>query len=167
VYVRPMRSMLQWFSQLDEFNWLSRLLRICIQVVAKKLYFFFYIWVSKKNHTDFKSVELIGNKCTNNKLFAKNFYKLVIQKRTDYNFAPFFFSYSFFVFFSTVSKSAQNNELFWNQKSNFVKKQFLGHISTFVGTLKPNSQETTQNFEKRILQKCSYGTVHFFSSVWS
>ncbi len=30
---------------------------------------------------------------------------------------------------------------------------FLGHISTFFETFKPYSQETAQNFEKRVLQK--------------
>ncbi len=40
-YVRPMRSRLQWFSQFYEFNWLSRLLRICIQVVAKNFISYF------------------------------------------------------------------------------------------------------------------------------
>jgi hypothetical protein len=34
-----------------------------------------------------------------------------------------------------------------------MKKMFLGHISTFFKTLKPNSQETAQNFEKGVLQK--------------
>ncbi len=127
---------------------------------------FLLLHMSIKKYTDFKPVELIGNKCTNN---TKNFCKLVIRRGQTTILHPFF-AYNFFVFFaffSTVPKSAQNNELFWNQNSNFIKKQFLGHISTFLGTLKPNSQETTQNFEKRFLQKCSYGTVHFFSSVWS
>jgi hypothetical protein len=35
-----------------------------------------------------------------------------------------------------------------------VKKKILGNISTFFETLKPYSQETAQNFEKRVLQKC-------------
>ncbi len=41
-------------------------------------------------HADFKSVEIIEKKCNQKKLFAKNFCKLVVQKRKIPNFAPFF-----------------------------------------------------------------------------
>jgi hypothetical protein len=35
----------------------------------------------------------------------------------------------------------------------FCEEKLLGHISTyFFGTLKPNSQETAQNFEKPVLK---------------
>jgi hypothetical protein len=65
-------------------------------------------------------------------------------------FACKFFVSEFFAFFSTALKSAKNSAYPY---SNFVKKKFLGHISTFFLTLKPNSQETAQNFVKGVLQK--------------
>jgi hypothetical protein len=35
----------------------------------------------------------------------------------------------------------------------FCEEKLLGHISTyFFGTLKPNSQETAENFEKPVLK---------------
>ena len=43
-----------------------------------------------KFYADFKSVEIIWKKCTKKKLFAKNFYKLVVGKSTNSNFAHFF-----------------------------------------------------------------------------
>ncbi len=50
---------------------------------ARTLYYtkFFFVYVYQKYsefYADFKSVEIIGKKCTQKKLFAKNFYKLVV-----------------------------------------------------------------------------------------
>jgi hypothetical protein len=41
-------------------------------------------------YADFKSMEIIGKKCTQKKLFAKNFGKLVVTKRANSNSAHFF-----------------------------------------------------------------------------
>ncbi len=38
---------------------------------------------------DFKSAEIIGKKCTQKKLFAKNCWQLVVLKRTNSNFVLF------------------------------------------------------------------------------
>jgi hypothetical protein len=41
-------------------------------------------------YADFKSVEIIGKKWAKKKLLVKTFYKVVVQKRTNSNFAHFF-----------------------------------------------------------------------------
>ncbi len=55
-------------------------------------------------YADFKFVKIITNKCTSKKLFAKNICNLVVWKRKNSNFAPFFacnfFISEFFAFFS-------------------------------------------------------------------
>ncbi len=58
------------------FNWLRHVLRICILPV----YFFFAYDYQKyaEFYAGFKSVEILGEKFTQKKLFAKNFCKLVI-----------------------------------------------------------------------------------------
>jgi hypothetical protein len=43
-----------------------------------------------KFDTDFKSVEIIGNKCTWKKLLAENFSKFVIEKSGNSKFGHFF-----------------------------------------------------------------------------
>jgi hypothetical protein len=39
---------------------------------------FFFKYVSQKYYADFKSVEIIGKKCTQKKLYAQKFCKLVV-----------------------------------------------------------------------------------------
>jgi hypothetical protein len=70
------------------FNWLSHFLRICIILVPnntrndpKNFFYSFCGYEYPKYaefHADFKSVEIIEKKCTQKKLFAKNFCKLVV-----------------------------------------------------------------------------------------
>jgi hypothetical protein len=55
-------------------------------ITSQKECNYFFAYEKTKNekfYADFKSVELIGNKCTCKKLLAKNFSKLVIEKGTN------------------------------------------------------------------------------------
>jgi hypothetical protein len=85
------------------FKWFSHFLRICIILFPKNthictpwphnIFISFLTYEYPKNaefYADFKSVEIIWKKCTKKKLFPKNFYKLVVGKSTNSNFAHFF-----------------------------------------------------------------------------
>jgi hypothetical protein len=84
-----------------------------------------WLWIWTSTGTDFWPLQLL----TRLQWFSQT-------GGTNSNFAHFFalnFIVSkFFAFFSTVSKSAKNSALFWHPNSSFVKKKFLGHISTFL-----------------------------------
>jgi len=69
-------------------------------------------------------------------------------------FAYNFFLSKFFAFFSTVSKSAWNSALFWYPNSNFRKKKFLGHISTFLKLWSPIRKQ-----QLKILKNVFYKSV--------
>jgi hypothetical protein len=83
-------------------------------------FFLFLFWHENPKYAEFyvenKSVEIIVKKCNQTKLFAKNFGKVLVQKRTNSNIANFlpynFFDMTFFAFFSTVLIPAQNYALF-------------------------------------------------------
>jgi hypothetical protein len=46
-----------------------------------------------------------------------------------------------------------------------VKKKFLGNISIFFETLNSFSQETAQNFDKHVLQKCL--RIAFYTYIYT
>jgi hypothetical protein len=72
--------------------------QICTQCTPKIFKSFFEYEYPKyaEFHADFKSVEMIEKECTQKKLFAKSFCKLVVPKMKIPNFAPFF-ACNFFV----------------------------------------------------------------------
>ncbi len=61
--------------------------------------------------------------------------------------------------FATDLKSASNSAFFGTQIENIWKKYFLGHISTFFQSFKPNAHETVQK-PKNVFYNCV--TIIFF-----
>ncbi len=130
------------------FNLFSHFLRICILLFPKILIyvlhdpknflFFFYIWVSKKRRI-LRRFKIRGNnlkKVYLEKVICQKMFQVSSIEEGKLQFCTLLLPVTFLLanFFSKVSKSVKNSELFWYPYSNFGKKKFLGHISTFFET---------------------------------
>ncbi len=82
-------------------------------------------------YADFKSVEIIGKKSTQKKLFAKHFCKLVVQKRRTSDFSHFFLAVTFLIAnFSHFSQQFRNQHKFLGCFDNHI--QILQRKSFYV-----------------------------------
>ncbi len=125
-------------------------------MTKKFLILFWHISIQNTQNfnADFKSVEIIRKKSTQKKLFAKYFCKLVVQEE----------KLRFFTLFLAINFLLANIYVFLNSFEfsiklcnvlipifKFCKEKVFMSYQHFFETLKPDSQETAQDFEKRIL----------------
>ncbi len=124
-------------------------------MTPKIFYFFFNIWVSTKRKI-VRWFQIRGNNLKKVYLEKVISQKLLhVSSREEYKLEfctlllPVTFLLANFLHFS---------QQFWNQCKipifKFCEEKVFRSYKHFFETLKPCSQETAQNFEKRVLQKC-------------
>jgi hypothetical protein len=101
-------------------------------------------------------VEIIGKKCTQKNLFRQKLLQVGSIEEDRLQFCTLFakaFSVSNVSHFSQQSRNQRKILCCLDVHIQILRRKCFRYNEHYLGILTPNSQETAQNFEKRVLQK--------------
>ncbi len=154
------------------FYQFKKIILICVLNDPKKFQFFIENEYPKyaEFYIDFKSVEIIGKKSNQKKLFAKKFCKLVVGIEEDsLQFSTLFLPITFLLaHFHSFLNRFEISEKFCVVLITILRfceeKVFRSYLHFFEPS-QPNSQETAQKLEKCVLQQCLRITFYTYIQV--